>query len=212
MFESLFPVTIYRDKITGLDEAFELIKEDAEAIWAKPTALHPDIGPITFTTYNDNNTLQHHPAFKNIIPQLEVMIEKCWKEYKLYKGLTPHIHEMWVNKTLKNSAVNIHNHSPYLLSGVMYFNMKPGMGNLVFENPNHLVTSLQPFNWERPDEIQWNIEQVMHVEPGDIIMFPGWLRHKTEINTTDEPRYISSFNVGVTGDYPVSSYLQQKRL
>jgi uncharacterized protein (TIGR02466 family) len=211
MFESLFPIKVYRDKLVGLDEAFELIKSDAEAIWAKPTALHPDLGPITFTTYNDNNALQNHPAFKNIVPQIEVMIKKCWDEYKFYKGLTPHIHEMWVNKQLKNGAVHVHNHSPYLITGVIYFNMKPGMGNLVFENPNHLVTSLQPFHWERPDEIQWNIEQVIHLEPGDIVMFPGWLRHKTEVNTTDEPRYIASFNVGVTGEYPVSSYLQQKR-
>ena len=209
MFESIFPIRIYKDKITGLDEALEAIRSDVEAIWSKPTASHPDIGPATYTTYNDMNTCHTHPAFKDIIPQLEPMIKKCWEEYKLYKGLKTHIHEMWVNKTLKNSGIISHNHSPYLLSGVMYINMKPGMGNLVFENPNHLVASLQPFNWQRPDEVQWNIEQVIPVENGDIIMFPGWLRHRTEINVTDEPRYIASFNVGVTGVYPVSSYLQQ---
>jgi hypothetical protein len=74
MFEPLFPITIYRDKLTGLDEAFELLKNDAEAIWGKPSALHPDIGPITFTTYNDDNSLQHHPAFIHIIPQVKISI------------------------------------------------------------------------------------------------------------------------------------------
>lgn len=209
MFESLFPIKIYRDKIQGLDEAFAAIRKDVEEVWNKPTASHPDIGPATYTTYNDMNTCQHHPAFKNIISQLEPMIKKCWNEYKLYRELKPYIAEMWVNKTLKNSGITMHNHSPYLISGVMYINMKPGMGNLIFENPNHLVASLQPFNWLRPDEIQWNIQEIIPVESGDIIMFPGWLRHRTELNVTDEPRYIASFNVGVTGTYPVSSYLQQ---
>ena len=212
MFESLFPVKIYRSKIQGLDEALAGVLQYCEEVWAGEKALHPDLGPATLTTYNQNNMLHHHPAFAHIIPQLEPMIEECWKEFRWYRGLKPHIHELWVNKTLKYSGVNIHNHSPYLLSGVMYVNMKPGMGNIAFENPNHLVTSLQPFDWFRPDEIQWNIEQVVPVESGDIIIFPGWLRHKAELNMTDEPRYIAGFNVGVTGEYPVSSYLQQKRV
>jgi len=210
MFESLFPIKIYRDKLQGLEEAFKMINDDVEEVWSGPTSLHPDLGPATYTTYNVMNTCQNHPAFKHILPQLEPMIKKFWEEYKFYKGLKPHIHEIWLNKTLKNSGVMVHNHSPYILSGVMYINMKPGMGNLVFENPNHLVTSLQPFDWQRPDEIQWNIEQIIPVESGDIIIFPGWLRHRTELNLTDEPRYIAGFNVGVTGDYPVSSYTQRK--
>jgi len=210
MFEELFPVKIYRDKIQGLDQALAGVIKECEDMWDGKHSLHPDLGPATLTTYNTNNMLQNHPAFADIIAQIEPMIQKCWEEFRWYRGLKPHIHEMWVNKTLKNSGVIPHNHSPYLLSGIMYINIKPELGYTVFENPNHLVISHQPFDWHRPDEIQWNIETVMPVENGDIIIFPGWLRHKAQINVTDEPRYIAAFNVGVTGDYPVSSYLQRK--
>jgi len=28
-----------------------------------------------------------------------------------------------------------------------------------------------------------------------VLLFPGWLRHKTEINQSDENRYIMSINI-----------------
>jgi len=209
MFKSLFPVKIFRDKILGLDEAFAKVQHEVEIEWSKPSASHNDVGPFTYTTYNSLNTFHNHPAFENITLQLEPMIKKCWAEYKFYNGLTPQICEMWINKTCKNSGIIAHNHTPYLLSGVMYIKMDPGMGDIIFENPNHLVASLQPFGWQGPEGVQYDIEETVSIQSGDVLIFPGWLRHKTKINETNLPRYAVSFNVGATGNYPVSSYIQR---
>jgi len=37
----------------------------------------------------------------------------------------------------------------------------------------------------------------VEVETNDVLFFPGYLEHKTEVNKTDEKRYIMSINISV---------------
>ena len=48
---------------------------------------------------------------------------------------------------------------------------------------------LHPDYW---NGMEW---EAIDVKTNDVIFFPGWLRHKTEKNTSDESRYVMSANI-----------------
>jgi uncharacterized protein (TIGR02466 family) len=210
MFTDLFPIKIYRTKITGVDAILQdllpLVKEELVSKEAK----HRDLGPATVSTFNTNNQLHHIPLLANIVKDINSIVNNCWKEFNYYPGLKTFISEMWLNETLPGGiSTQPHNHSPYPLVGVLYLKLENGMGNIIFENPNNLVVGTQPHNWTGPNDINGGIQEIVDVETGDIIIFPGWLRHFTETNHTTENRYVIAFNIGCTGDYPISTYLRK---
>jgi uncharacterized protein (TIGR02466 family) len=125
----------------------------------------------------------------------------------LYDKLTPHIDEMWVNISRKDNSVVGHNHLPYLMNGVVYLKKGADSGNIVFENPSSLIVCLQPLGFTGSTDVAFNIEKEIVVETGDVLIFPGWLRHRTLSNSADDERVVLSFNVGCTGHYPTSSYV-----
>jgi uncharacterized protein (TIGR02466 family) len=210
MFTNLFPIKIYRTKLTDVETTLQnlmpLVKEELTSEEAK----HRDLGPATVSTFNTNNQLHKVPLLENIVNNINSIVARCWTEFNYYPGLKPFISEMWLNETLPSGISTLpHNHSPYPLVGVLYLKLEKGMGNIIFENPNNLVVGTQPHNWIGPNDINGGIQEIIEVETGDIIIFPGWLRHFTETNQTTENRYVIAFNIGCTGDYPISTYTKK---
>jgi uncharacterized protein (TIGR02466 family) len=209
MFKDLFPVRIYHTKISNVDMILDnLLPSLADNLTASD-ANHVDLGPKTKTTFNNHNQLQNNPSVESLVKELNIIINKCWVEFNYYPGLKPFINEMWFNETQPGGlSVLAHNHSPYPMVGVVYLKADKGMGNIIFENPNNLVVGTQPHNWAGTNDVNGGIQETLEIETGDVIIFPGWLRHRGEINQTDGNRYVISFNIGCTGDYPISTYLK----
>jgi uncharacterized protein (TIGR02466 family) len=209
MFKDLFPVRIYHTKISNPDIILNDLLPSLKIKLAANDADHVDLGPKTKTTFNNYNQLQNSPLVESLVKQLNIIISECWIKFNYYPGLKPFINEMWFNETLPGGlSVLAHNHSPYPLVGVVYLKADKGMGNIIFENPNNLVVGTQPHNWAGTNDVNGGIQETMEIETGDVIIFPGWLRHRGEINQTDSNRYVISFNIGCTGDYPISTYLK----
>jgi uncharacterized protein (TIGR02466 family) len=210
MFRSLFPVKIYHSRLNNLNQLLEQILPELKEQLILKDAKHVDLGVGTVSTFNIDNRLHEHPFLASTVHELHSMIDHCWTEFNYYPGLTPFINEMWLNETVPGGiSVNSHNHSPYPLVGVMYLQVEPDMGNIVFENPNDLVVGTQPHNWSGTNDINGGIQETVKIETGDVIIFPGWLKHRGEINNSNMNRYAMSFNIGCSGDYPVSTYLRK---
>ena len=45
-----------------------------------------------------------------------------------------------------------------------------------------------------PQECQETIWRLIEVKTNDILVFPGWLQHKTQPNNTDEDRVVLTVN------------------
>jgi hypothetical protein len=81
-----------------------------------------------------------------------------------------------------------HTHAYSDLSGVYYFRTTGDDGALYFENPNPLqIAGL----------ITHMIDDKLYFTPeeGKLLLFPGWLRHGVDFNTTDSDRVSISFNI-----------------
>ena len=77
-----------------------------------------------------------------------------------------------------------------------YLEVPKDSGNLLIENP------LRPYKCSEPIGKDYSYWGPIEVETNDVLFFPGWLTHKTESNSTDNPRYVLSTNVSVLTNWP----------
>jgi uncharacterized protein (TIGR02466 family) len=102
----------------------------------------------------------------------------------------------WVTIYPPGTYVPEHIHSNSLLSGVFYAKVPNGCGNLIFKDPAsiaktmHIGSSIKDF-----PTVETMYTHV--VEAGQMVIFPAWLPHFTQINRSDDNRIMVSFNIGL---------------
>ena len=92
-----------------------------------------------------------------------------------------------MTKMEKGDYAICHEHAWSDLSGVYWYKTNGQDGSIYFQTPNLAqATSI----WDaRPNHMKFQPEQ------GRIMLFPGWLRHGVESNTSDNTRMSVSFNI-----------------
>jgi len=139
--------------------------------------------------------IHKQPELADVFDFINENIEAFWKEMKFVEN--PGIHYSWANKYYKGGYAKMHNHSPYLISGVFYvYQESDEMGNIYFQDPNEALLCTQPQNDER--KLSQN-STVLQVRTGELILFPSYLKHGTYPNKTDIPRISIAFDVGFKG-------------
>ena len=187
--QSIFPVPIYMDKAEG--ENFKLIQEELLSItekiefsqrkgWNKDThMLNKD--PFSTNFLFDNNC-------QNTVRFIYESATEYVQNIAGHPDYQYSIIESWITKTLKGQYAHEHHHGATDISGVYYINTNGEDGNLIFDNihsqmAGNFVFSSLVFDHKLP------------LENGLLILWPGLLRHRTHVNTTDNERLSLSFNI-----------------
>ena len=103
-----------------------------------------------------------------------------------------HISESWINMHPKGGWTGEHHHQNVMFATTGYLNKPTNSGNFMVRNPLEIFKKSEP-----TDVSYWNHKKYwapIEVETGDVLIFPGWLTHKTEVNESDDKRYIISTN------------------
>jgi len=136
--------------------------------------------------------------FQPLFSKINIMAQKLHNEIGLKKDLDNKLTTAWLNVNNKSGFNVQHRHLNACLSGTYYLKgVESGAsGNIVFKNP-WIV------DYHVPDNC---IEEYTNVtsgayglppEAGKLIMFPSWLEHYVEANTTDIDRISLSFDTKV---------------
>jgi len=126
---------------------------------------------------------------------------KYWKILNLSEELNPFIMQLWATAVKRGGFVASHNHNPVPVSGVFYLKARPDQGNLFLENPLDLVLGRSPLNTigyasqRTPTRFNYEVQSTS----GKLILFPGWMKHFTRPNQTDELRMSMAVNFGCQG-------------
>ena len=102
------------------------------------------------------------------------------------------ISESWMNRHPKGAWTAEHHHQNTMFATTAYLNMPENGGHFMIKNPLLEMKKAEP-----TDQAYWNEEKYwapVEVETNDVLVFPGWLTHKTQVNESDEDRYILSTN------------------
>tara|TARA_X000000368_G_C22971408_1_gene685646 strand:+ start:595 stop:1251 length:657 start_codon:yes stop_codon:yes gene_type:complete len=99
----------------------------------------------------------------------------------------------WFTKTKKGKHAHSHDHNGLDISGVYYLQTNECDGSLVFEHPLRMLSN---------NFIMWlttGRDQSIIPQNGKLILWPAYLKHRVETNTTDDDRISISFNIKITG-------------
>lgn len=128
-------------------------------------------------------------------------IDTIWDVWKLIPQIPKGITESWINKHPPGAWTSAHHHQGVNIAAACYLNVPENGGGLLVRNPLQIYKYSEPI---RPDYygcgddldngMDW---ELIPVETNDVLFFPGWLWHKTQVNNNEngEDRYVMSCNI-----------------
>lgn len=103
------------------------------------------------------------------------------------------VREMWAIINKKNDFNIEHTHPNAYLSAAYYVKASNNCGRFIACNPNIVSRAYYPAIKETNKYNQKNLG--LEVEEGDLLIFPAYLPHKVEKNSSEEDRIVISFNI-----------------
>ena len=120
-------------------------------------------------------------------------IGKIWTHRNYQNSLVKQLRKSWINVHYEGGYTEEHIHHGVDIACVCYLNVPCGSGGLQIKNPLAAYDTAEPkVDWYYRSELDW---MTIPVETNDVIFFPGWLLHRTEVNHTKEGRYVMSINI-----------------
>ncbi|MFC5302899.1 2OG-Fe(II) oxygenase family protein [Azospira restricta] len=102
----------------------------------------------------------------------------------------------WATVLAKGAMHRAHSHPNNFLSGVYYVRTQQGADAINFHDPRHQASVIRPPVVELTAE---NTDQVVvRVTNGTLLLFPSYLEHSVDSNTSEEKRISLSFNIMFT--------------
>jgi len=99
----------------------------------------------------------------------------------------------WATVLAKSAAHKVHSHPNNFLSGVYYVRTHPGTDTINFHDPRNQTGIIRPPVVELTAD---NTDQVVvKVKNGALLIFPAYLQHSVDANTSEKERISISFNL-----------------
>jgi uncharacterized protein (TIGR02466 family) len=193
---SIFPTLIYEVDFPN----FEEIKEDVfnvvlphfnDPFENKKRVDHFSDG-TTIKTLSTKFDVHKNPKLNFLVEFIETHCKIYWKDSGYTNTIDPYITVMWALLTSKGGFTAPHNHNPWPIGGAFYVNADNGTGDLFLENPLEMLLGKQPVDIDGPTIYTERIK----VKSGKLVLFPGWMRHHSQTNTTDGQRMVLGFTAG----------------
>jgi uncharacterized protein (TIGR02466 family) len=127
-------------------------------------------------------------------------VVKYWEQLGYRQGANIDILASWANQHLENDFTGEHTHcggaEQSHISAVYYFKKPGGSGNIEFVDPLEYINRMVPIHHYSEKDAYHEI----HAKEYDLILFPSWIKHRTQRNKTDQERVAISMNyVGTWG-------------
>jgi uncharacterized protein (TIGR02466 family) len=99
----------------------------------------------------------------------------------------------WATVLSLGAEHKAHHHPNNFLSGVYYLRTRPGADTINFHDPRNQTGIIRPpvaaLTGENTDQV------VVRVSEGTLLIFPSYLRHSVDANSSEEERISVSFNI-----------------
>ena len=164
---------------------------DAAASLMREDTLERD-GGITTVVHCLEDPPHNWKMFDEFKLWLYDRIDEVWEDYQL-QPMMRQISESWINKHPPGAWTSEHHHQCIQVAVAVYLNVPENSGRFLVKDPTEVYKRQEPLDYhyyERGGE--W---EPIEITSGDILFFPGWMYHKTEVNKSKEDRYVMSLNI-----------------
>lgn len=204
MLKDIFPVQIYEADFPNYEIIKDNLLADVMALFNQNLELYSK-HRLFNQSYSLEGTepgmyrdLHKRLDYPELMSWIQEQVENYWKALHYSKFVRPEIVHMWSNLTPKGGNIIQHNHSPYEIAGSFYVDASADRGCLVLVDPNEMIRGRLPY-YESNESKQgrYFFDHIVEPTPGKLVLFPGWLYHKTQKNPSDEPRVVIGLNAGL---------------
>ena len=132
------------------------------------------------------------PEFKEYYNFLQYVMGSICSEWGYDPNWQRQIEESWINVHPPGAWTGEHHHQNAMFATTAYLSKPKNSGEFLVRNPLEIYKKGEPTH---PD--YWNMQRYwapINVDTNDILIFPGWVTHKTQKNHSEENRYILSSN------------------
>lgn len=166
-----------QDEVKNARES--LSTEDFDSPWE-------DTVKTTFSYKQDNDFLRDAPVLRHeILSHAANFANSLDLEFKDLR-----LTEAWLNITKKGEFQHYHNHIPYDISGIYYYQTNGNDGNVVFKDPA-LIKSTSILLKKLPRTVRYQ------PRVGTLILFPSFLEHCVFHNETNNDRISIAVNLNI---------------
>lgn len=198
MIHSLFSTPIYKinilDVLQNIDKIETVVREKLKNSLVSLSSLEKNGGVSTYETENQLHRLDE-------IQQLTELVlfhsQMYWRILDIDERLRPRIDQCWSNIHKTGAFTLQHSHSLMPMVGSFYLKAGKNSGDLILTNPAEYSITNIPF----AKSIDQKIETSIKIRTGDLVFFPGYIRHKTGENFSGDDRIVITFNIGYEGNY-----------
>jgi len=149
----------------------------------------PELHQKNFQT--TNHTAQPHTwsSFSKYIDHVNSVVDKIW-EISQFQDLQRYVTSSHLNSYTNGYSLREHSHPGVDLVVTGYIKKPLLSGNLEVRNPLEYQWQTLPISGH-PSE-SW---RSVPIEENDVLIFPGWLYHKTEESRSNDPRITISMMI-----------------
>lgn len=198
MIYNLFSTPIYKinilDTLQNIDRIETIVKDKLNHSSSSLSSLEKNGG---VSTYETENQLHEIDEIKQLADIVLFHSRIYWRVLDIDERLSPRIDQCWSNIHKTGSFTLQHSHSLMPMVGSFYLKAEKNSGDLILTNPAEYSITNIPFS----KNIEQKIETSIKIRTGDLVLFPGYVRHKTGENFSGHDRIVITFNMGYDGKY-----------
>lgn len=204
MLKDIFPIQIYEVEFPNYEKIKDDLLSDVMALFNKNLELYANHRlfnqsySLEGTAEGQYRNLHEVLEYPELMAWIKDHVQQYWTALKYSKYVKPEIHHMWANLTPKGGNIIQHNHSPFEIAGSFYVDASPDRGSLVLVDPNEMIRGRLPhYDSYESKQGRYYFDHVVEPRPGKLVLFPGWLYHKTQKNPSDTARVVIGLNAGL---------------
>lgn len=157
-----------------------------------PNKIHLETGDAGSTAPNYKKQPHIMPEFKSFYKFIEpIVTDILFSKLDAYKGHGYYVSNSWINYHGYGGQTQTHHHGTAVLTLAAYLNLPKDGGYIQFRDP---LEYQKGFLMKDYDDEEYGWKTIPAVS-GDVIMFPGYIRHRTEENKNKtEKRWVLTTN------------------
>lgn len=129
------------------------------------------------------------PELRDFREWLQTPLDFVWQHHN-FRQYNTSVMNSWINIHKKSGVTLEHNHSHTPLVITAYLKLPTDSGFIEFRDPLEYHKTNTPIT---PEEELW---KAVPCKTNDILIFPGWIKHRTQPNLTDNNRIVLTMNIG----------------
>ena len=186
---NLFPTDVY------IEENDEIDNKKLSKIILKKEKTEPSREMTNQGGWQSNDDLHKDKRFSEILESISKYIQQICQQNNYKEGVKLMMSNMWVNVNRYKDYNIAHIHEGSDWSFVYYVKVPKDSGNILFADPRirRIRSNVNRLIKNHDNPFVHDVYFVLPKE-GKFVIFPSYLEHHVEFNTTDKPRISISGN------------------